>query len=63
MSHKKKTATVIWDIPMRLIKFSAEELSFPLCDIYTQAVLFGEYPEIYQIEIVTPVPNQTVKDL
>ena len=49
MSHKKKTATVIGDIPMRLIKFCAEELSFPLCDIYTRAVLFGEYPEIYKI--------------
>ena len=67
MSHKKKTATVIGDIPMRLIKFCAEELSFPLCDIYTRAVLFGEYPDIYKIEIVTPVPKvyppQTVKDL
>ena len=67
MSHKKKTATVIGDIPMRLIKFCAEELSFPLCDIYTPAVLFREYPEIYKIEIVTPVPKvcppQTVKDL
>ena len=49
------------------IKFCAEELSFPLCDIYTRAVLFGEYPDIYKIEIVTPVPKvyppQTVKDL
>jgi hypothetical protein len=28
-SCKKKTATVIGDIPMGLIKFCAEELSFP----------------------------------
>ena len=67
MSHKKKTATVTGDIPMRVVKFCAEELSFPLCDIYTRAVLYGEYPAIYKIEIVTPVPKvfppQTVKDL
>ena len=67
MSYKKKTSTVIGDIPMRVIKFCAEELSFPLSDIYTRAVLYGEYPDIYKIEIVTPVPKiyppQTVKDL
>ena len=66
-SCKKKTATVIGDIPMTLIKFCAEELSFPLCDIFTRSVLYGEYPEIYKLEIVTPVakvyPPRTVKDL
>ena len=60
-SCKKKTATVIGDIPMTLIKFCAEELSF------TRSVLYGEYPEIYKLEIVTPVPKvyppRTVKDL
>ena len=66
-SMKRKTATVIGDIPMKLIQFCAEELSFPLTDVYTRAVLFGEYPEIYKIEIVTPAPKvyppQTTKDL
>ena len=57
MSYKKKTSTVIGDIPMRVIQFCAEELSFPLSDIYTRAVLYGEYPDIYKIEIVTPVPK------
>ena len=67
MSLKKKTATVIGDVPMKVIKFCAEELSFPLSDVYTRAVLFGEYPDIYKLEIVTPAPKvyppQTVKDL
>ena len=66
-SVKKKTATVIGDIPMKVIKFCAEEISFPLSDIYIRAIQFGEYPEIYKIEIVTPVPKvfppQTTKDL
>ena len=66
-SVKKKTSTVKGDIPMKLIKYCAEELSFPLSDIYERAVLFGEYPNIYKMEIVTPAPKvyppQTSKDL
>ena len=57
MSIKKKTSTSIGDIPMALIKYCAEELSFPLSDIYKRAVLHGEYPDIYKLEIVTPAAN------
>ena len=67
MSIKKKTSTLIDDMPMKVIKYCAEELSFPLSDIYTRAVNYGEYPNIYKLEIVTPVakiyPPQTTKDL
>ena len=67
MSIKKKTSTVTGDIPMKLIRYCAEELSFPLSDIYTRAVLFGEYPNIYKLEIVTPAPKvyppNSTKDL
>ena len=67
MSIKKKTSTLIDDIPMKVIKHCAEELSFPLSDIYTRAVNYGEYPNIYKLEIVTPVakiyPPQTTKEL
>ena len=59
MAVKKKTATVIGDIPMRIIKFCAEELCFPLSDLYICAVMFGEYPNIYKEEIVTPAPRCT----
>ena len=52
---------------MKVIKFCAEELSFPLSEIYTRAVLYGEYPDIYKLEIVTPAPKvyppKTTKDL
>ena len=67
ISHKKRTATVIDDIPMKVIRYCAEELSFPLSDIYERAILHGEYPNIYKQEIVTPAPKvyppQTAKDL
>ena len=67
MSIKKKTSTVLGDVPMKVIKFCAEELSFPLSDIYTRAIMSGEYPDIYKLEIVTPAPKvyppQTTKDL
>ena len=67
MSIKKKTSTVTGDIPMKLIKYCAEELSFPLYDIYLRALVFGEYPDVYKVEIVTPAPKvyptETLKDL
>ena len=67
MSVKKKTATVVGDIPMKVITFCAEELSFPLTEVYTRALLFGEYPNYYKLEIVTPAakvyPPQSTKDL
>ena len=67
MSIKKKTSTLPGDIPMKLIKYCAEELSFPLSDIYSRAISHGEYPDIYKLEIVTPVPKcyppQTTADL
>ena len=62
---KKKTSTIKGVIP--IFKYCAEEFSFSLTDIYTRAVMFGEYPNLYKQEIVTPVPKvhppQTTKDL
>jgi hypothetical protein len=67
MSIKKKTCTLSGDVPMKVIKFCAEEISFPLSDIYDRAVSHGEYPDLYKMEIVTPAPKcyppQTAKDL
>ena len=57
MSTKKKTSTVLGDVPMKVLKYCAEEKSFPLSDIYTRAVLYGEFPNIYKLEIVTPAPK------
>ena len=42
MSIKKKTSTTVGDIPMKVIKYCAEELSFPLSDLYTRAIECGD---------------------
>ena len=47
MGIKKKTSTVRGDVPMKLIKFCAEEMSFPLAEIYERAIKHGEYPNVY----------------
>ena len=47
--------------------FCAEEIYFPLSNVYSRAVAFDEYPDIYKVEIVTPAPKvyppQSIKDL
>ena len=52
---------------MKIIKFCAEDLSFPLTDVYSRALSHGEYPNIYKLEIVTPAPKvyppRSAKDL
>ena len=52
---------------MKLINEFAMELSFPLANIINRMISAGEYPNIWKIEIVTPVPKihppQSVKDL
>ena len=52
---------------MKIIKFCAEELSFPLSDVFSHAILLGEFPHIYKLEIVTPAPKvfppETTKDM
>ena len=54
---KSKTATVIGDIPWKVIKEFSPFLSYPLEDIYNRSVIHGEYANIWKIEIVTPVPK------
>ena len=54
---KSKTATVIGDIPWKVIMEFSPFLSYPLEDIYNRSVIHGEYANIWKIEIVTPVPK------
>jgi hypothetical protein len=55
--RKKNCATVPDDIPMKIIQEFADELAFPLANIINRMTEFGEYPNIWKIEIVTPVPK------
>ena len=66
-SIKTNTSTVKDDIPAKIIKEFAPELSAPLADILDCMVRRGEYPNIWNIEMVTPAPKvyppATVNDL
>ena len=55
---KSKASTVVNDIPMKIIKEFGVELSNPLADILNRAIVFGEYPDSWKLEIVTPVPKK-----
>ena len=54
---KTNTATVKDDIPAKLIKEFAPELSEPLANILNCMVTRGEFPDIWKVEMVTPAPK------
>ena len=54
---KVSASTVEGDIPMKLVKEFACELSSPLAYIISRAISHGEYPNLWKIETVTPVPK------
>ena len=64
---KTNTATVKEDIPAKIIKEFAPELSGPLADVLNCMVSKGEYPHLWKLEMVTPVakvqPPASVSDL
>ena len=55
---RSNSATVVGDIPIKVIKRFGHELSFPLSDIFKRCCKAGEYPDIWKMEIVTPVPKK-----
>ena len=64
---KTNTSTVKGDIPAKLIKEFAPELSDPLSNILNCMVSRGEFPYIWKLEMVTPAakvhPPASVSDL
>ena len=54
---RTNTSTLLGDIPMKIIKEFSVELAFPLADILNRSYQYGEYPKIWKIELVTPVPK------
>ena len=57
-SMKSNTATLKNDVPMKVIKMFSYEFSFPLSHIYKRCCRFGEYPNLWKLETVTPVPKK-----
>ena len=66
-SMNKKAATVPGDIPMKVIAEFSEELSGPIAHLINECFSQGQYPTLWKIEYVTPVPKifppEQIKDL
>ena len=54
---KAKRSTAPGDFPMKLIKEFNVFLCEPLSDIWKRCLSHGEYPDIWKLEIVTPIPK------
>ena len=54
---KTNKSTVPGDLPAKLCKQFAAYLAEPLADIINTSVKRGEYPQLYKIEVCTPVPK------
>ena len=55
------------DIPTKLIRFFAAEMSIPLCNIINCSVQSGAWAKLYKSESVTPLPKifppKSIEDL
>ena len=54
---KKNVSSVNGDIPWRVILEYSVKLSTPLSHIYNSVTLDGVWPDIWELEYVTPVPK------
>ena len=52
---KKKISTVPGDVPWKIIVEFADDLSYPLYDIFRRSLEYGEYSNVWKFEFVTPV--------
>ena len=55
---KTSKSTVQGDIPASIIKRYAEYICVPLANVINTCISRGEYPNIWKIEIQTPVPKE-----
>ena len=58
MKLKSKKSTAPGDIPVKIIKEFAQQISIPLCDIINSSLLKGEWAGCFKKEIITPIPKQ-----
>ena len=55
---KNGKSTLKGDIPTKVVKLFGYELSFPLSNIFNRCCKAGEYPNIWKLEMITPIPKQ-----
>ena len=46
------------DIPAKLLKMFSEKLAKPVADLLNTAIKQGSWPDIFKLEIVTPIPKK-----
>ena len=55
------------DLPAKVLKACAEKLAMPIADLVNTCIRQGKWPDIFKIEVVTPVPKvyppQTIDQL
>ena len=54
---KENKAVPPGDIPSKLVKRFAAQLSVPLCDVINSSMRLGKWSKLYKSESVTPVPK------
>ena len=57
MSSKKK-ASGPWSVPHQLLRLLTPYLTEPLTHLINQCLQRGEYPDIFKIAAITPIPKQ-----
>ena len=45
------------DVPARILKHFAKEISIPVTHVINTSIRQGCWPDIFKLEIVTPVPK------
>ena len=53
----RNSAAVPGDLPIKLINRFADELTLPLCHIINSCLQSGQYPRLWKVEVVSPVPK------
>ena len=56
-SIKLNKSSVKGDIPARIIKDFAQYICYPFADILNSMIIRGEYPNLWKMEIQTPIPK------
>ena len=51
-------SNVSGDIPAKILKIFANELAKPVTEVLNSSIRQGRWPDIFKLEIVTPVPKE-----
>ena len=54
---KTKPSTIPGDIPANILKQIAHQITMPLTDIINSCIEKGQWPDVWKVEAVTPIPK------